>query len=232
VNINGNNTGDINVGNSGSLSPTLGTEYGYLGFGSKGNGEGYDKGYNKEQGVTCIINNNNTNNNFGAGNITDDNGNELPPCEQCIFDIFTSEQIEQIEEAFDGMGIMILIDPTPPQEFVTVNSFTEFCEFLENIPDLDTGLITSAVNALRAVIDPIPDDQTLIDLVACIADALGIETDNGIVAPFDINTEPSDFPSNTGGRLASFDVHNKGTGDLSALEKITKLKQQWIELLP
>src|SRR5918994_4918001 len=43
VNINGNNTGDINVGNSGSSASSPGTDEGYLGVGSSGGnyGEGY-----------------------------------------------------------------------------------------------------------------------------------------------------------------------------------------------
>jgi hypothetical protein len=75
VNINGNNTEDVNVGNSGSLAATgSGTAQGYLDVGSLGeNGkEGYGNGYDKQKGesFTCIINNNNINNNFGAGNAT------------------------------------------------------------------------------------------------------------------------------------------------------------------
>jgi hypothetical protein len=69
LNINGNNTGDINVGNKGA------TEEGYLGAYSSGSG-GYGGGeYDSKQGkgFDCIINNNNTNNNIAGG------GNQTTP---------------------------------------------------------------------------------------------------------------------------------------------------------
>jgi hypothetical protein len=100
VNINGNNTGDINVGNSGrSASTSPGTDEGYLGVGSLGGnyGEGYNK--QKDQGFNCIINNNNTNTNIvlgGGGNVTDGNGNVPEPqtCEECFRAFLTEEEID------------------------------------------------------------------------------------------------------------------------------------------
>jgi hypothetical protein len=77
LNINGENAGNVNIGNKGGL-----TEEGYLGDYSSGgsgydDGEGYyDNGYNKkkDKGIDCIINNNNTNSNIGGG------GNQtIPP---------------------------------------------------------------------------------------------------------------------------------------------------------
>ena len=67
VNINGNNTGDINIGNSGRSTTSPGTDEGYVGVGSLGGnyGEGYNK--QKDQGFDCIINNNNTNTNIVLG---------------------------------------------------------------------------------------------------------------------------------------------------------------------
>ena len=69
LNINGNNTGDISIGNKG-------TDKGYLGAYSSG-GNGYDN--KKDKGFDdCIINNNNNNTNIillGDGNITDSGGN-------------------------------------------------------------------------------------------------------------------------------------------------------------
>jgi hypothetical protein len=99
VNINGNNTGDINVGNSGSS----GTSEGYLGVGSfGGNGEdGYDNGYNKQKdkSFSCIINNNNINNNFRAGN-----GNVIEPltCEECFERFLTPTELTALDELLIG----------------------------------------------------------------------------------------------------------------------------------
>jgi hypothetical protein len=110
VNINGNNNGTINVGNSGSSATGSGTDQGYLGVGSYGdNGEGYDKGYNKQkdQGFTCIINNNNTNTNVvsgGDGNVT--NGDVIEPqtCEECFERFLTESQISVLigSETLEG----------------------------------------------------------------------------------------------------------------------------------
>jgi hypothetical protein len=101
VNINGNNTGDINVGNSGSSATGPGTDEGYLGDYSSGSGydgegySGYDNGYNKQKGesITCLINNNNINSNFGAGNATDGIATEPQTCEECFRAFLTQVQI-------------------------------------------------------------------------------------------------------------------------------------------
>jgi hypothetical protein len=70
ININGNNTGNINIGNKGAAN----AEEGYVGAYSSGSGSGYGgsggyDGYKKDKGFDCIINNNNTNIN-GGGNQT------------------------------------------------------------------------------------------------------------------------------------------------------------------
>jgi hypothetical protein len=82
LNINGNNTGDVNIGNKGQR---------YLGANSYG---GYYDGYDnkKGKGFDCIINDNNNNINVaGGGNITDGNGNETDPCEECFLDNLSLE---------------------------------------------------------------------------------------------------------------------------------------------
>ena len=75
ININGENTGDVNVGNNGRVAPTAaaataegGTEERDLSassFGGRNNdGEtntGYDYKYQKDKGFVCITNNNNNN---------------------------------------------------------------------------------------------------------------------------------------------------------------------------
>ena len=75
LNIDGENTGNITIGNKGTAEGYLS---GYSSGGSGyGGGEGYyDNGYNKkkDKGIDCIINNNNTNTNIGGG------GNQtIPP---------------------------------------------------------------------------------------------------------------------------------------------------------
>ena len=91
ININGENTGDINVGNKGQ---------GYLGtYSSDGSGYGneryYDYGYNKDKkdnGFDCIINNNNTNINLvGGGNQT-----EQLTCEECFTENLSAEQLNNL----------------------------------------------------------------------------------------------------------------------------------------
>jgi hypothetical protein len=70
LNIDGQNTGNITIGNKGKGS--LGT-YSSAGGGGYGGSEGYyDNGYNKkkDKDIDCIINNNNTNTNIGGGNQT------------------------------------------------------------------------------------------------------------------------------------------------------------------
>jgi hypothetical protein len=71
VNINGNNTGNINVGNKGAAEGYVdGYSYGGSGYGDGGYyNDGYDN--KRDKGFDCIINNNNTNNNIaGSGNQT------------------------------------------------------------------------------------------------------------------------------------------------------------------
>ena len=75
ININGNNTGNIILGNKGKAGAEEG---GYVGAYSSGSGsEGYNDGYDKkkDKDFECIINNNNTNTNtnIGAG------GNQTTP---------------------------------------------------------------------------------------------------------------------------------------------------------
>jgi hypothetical protein len=70
LNIEGENTGNITIGNKGKGS--LGA-YSSAGGSGYGGSEGYyDNGYNKkkDKDIDCIINNNNTNTNIGGGNQT------------------------------------------------------------------------------------------------------------------------------------------------------------------
>jgi len=111
LNINGNNTGDSNVGNKGAA------EEGYVGAYSSGGGgynsEGYDNGYKQGKGFDCIINNNNTNTNVsaGAGNVTDDNVTEAT-CEECFERFLTPDQI---------FAYLRAVNPSSPP------TFNEYC---------------------------------------------------------------------------------------------------------
>jgi len=91
LNLNGNNTGAINIGNKDAA------EEGYVGAYSSGSGyssEGYDNRYKQDKGFDCIINNNNTNTNVsaGGGNLTDGNVTEAT-CEECFERFLTPDQI-------------------------------------------------------------------------------------------------------------------------------------------
>ena len=89
LNINGENAGNVSIGNKGAAA-----DGGYIGGGyssvdgSEGYGSGdgyYNDGYNKnkkDNGFDCIINNNNTNINTVGGNVTD--GDVTDACEECF----------------------------------------------------------------------------------------------------------------------------------------------------
>jgi len=140
LNINGNNTGDINIGNKGQV-PTA--EEGYLdayssgGSGYSGSGyggDGYYDGYDnkKDKDFSCIINNNNNNTNVvsGAGNATDGGGNgndnEIDACEESFRDNLDETDFEAVETALAGG-----IDITIGGQTITVSSLTELCTALQ-----------------------------------------------------------------------------------------------------
>jgi hypothetical protein len=227
VNINGNNTGDINVGNSGRTTSNSGTDgEGYLGGGSS---DGYGEGYNKQKGESfnCIINNNNTNNNFGAaGNATDGNGDIVSECEECFRLILTPEQLTALELLLDTVGIDIIDfeDPVPP--ITTVFSFAELCEVLGGLTGED--ILVNVENIFEQG-DIMVNEETEEFLAECLAVSFG----------FDLpDPELSGFSTTSGaaaGGLSNLPTIAQGIGDstgLTATEKITKLKQQWLDLLP
>jgi hypothetical protein len=154
VNINGNNTGDINVGNSGSSATGSGADEGYLDIDSvESNGvEGYDNGYNKQTGesFTCIINNNNINNNFGAGNATDGDVTEPETCEECFRAFLNANQIS---------AYLAIFSPTTP---ITLEQFCNDVEsgfaiveaqFRLNLANPSVGLSEDDINALIACLE-------------------------------------------------------------------------------
>ena len=231
VNINGNNNGTINVGNSGSSATGPGTAGG-SGYGTVGySGEGYGK---QGKGFECIINNNNTNTNIvtgGGGNITDGNGNEPETtCEECFAQVLNSSELARLQVVL-GNGINVIITIGTPQ--IEINSLGELCDVLENL----TGAqVVSVVTQILAAVGIILTPAEFNELVTCIGTALGITIPRTLAAS-NTNTATSAFDINTaGGQASSFSsppTIAQGTeDDLSALEKITKLKQQWLELLP
>jgi hypothetical protein len=159
LNINGNNTGDINVGNSGKSATGPGTDEGYLDVGSlSGNGEeGYGNGYNKQKGesFTCIINNNNINNNFGAGNATDGNVTEPETCEECFRAFLTPVQIS---------AYLQQVNPTSPP------TLEQFC--IDVGPGGIFDISESAFRTNLASVGVSPEDIEL--LIACLEN-VGIE---------------------------------------------------------
>ena len=126
VNINGNNNGTINVGNSGKSATGSETDEGYLGVGSLGgNGEeGYDNGYNKQKdaGFTCIINNNNNNTNIIAGGNQTEPEPEPTPCENCFSSLSPTEINEFLTE----------LPPLTPNQ-APIQSLAQFCAILDTL---------------------------------------------------------------------------------------------------
>jgi hypothetical protein len=260
VNINGNNTGDINVGNSGKSATGSGTDdEGYLGVGSfDGNGEeGYDNGYNKQkdQGFTCIINNNNNNTNIGGGNQTPEQRatldvTKLVTCQEAD-DSALVPSIQQISADCDQLVNVITEDQfhitvtdtnVNPPEFL--GSETGQSVTLDAGPFTVTETPDDSVAADVAILDDIQIDvtgpfpsftgdctQTGAASFSATGDIVagGQETCN-IVNNFVI-TEEEEITASTADSLITALGTEDSTG-LTATEKITKLKQQWLDLLP
>lgn len=252
VNINGNNTGDINVGNSGKSATGSGTDEGYLGVGSLGgNGEGYDNGYNKhkDKGFTCIINNNNTNTNIGGGNQTISpelnvikivtctyytGGLQGPPCEQLENRI--SEDQFRIQVTNDN--------PDPPSfdgsESGTVVTLGAGNYVVSETPDASVQIDVSDLEddfrdqsgVTYEITGPIPSFRG-----DCTSVNAGFEATGTIGAGesqtceienhFDIRESPQIAQGPTDSSIIT-----QGTADSSALANIAKLKAQWLDLLP
>ena len=108
-----------------------------------------------------------------------------------------------------------------------VDTIEQLCPLLEGHTDVLIDNVISTIvliqtgstTAFQAEIDA---------LIECLLEAgVIVEATAGLVAPFDINTAGGLASS-----LSSQPTIAKGTEDLSALEKTTKLKKQWLELLP
>src|SRR5215208_4981216 len=247
-NINGNNTGNVSLGNKGQ---------GYLGAsssdGSGYDGEGeeyYDNGYNnnkkQDNGFECIINNNNNNTNIvsGGGNVTAGNGNEAVTCEDCFLDALGSANLIRLVNVLAGQPTD---QPNNLEEFCNALRASFFTLFPIDSPLQFVNMIQSAL--ARAGIEL--ESEELVNLINCIVNDFDGGTNSntaGGLAASNINTDTSASNINTAGGLAASNINTVGglaasfssppsitqgtEEDSSALEKITKLKKQWLELLP
>jgi hypothetical protein len=162
VNINGNNPGDINVGNSGRSS--LGPENGYLEVGSYGGnyGEGYDNVHKKDQGITCIINNNNL-----AGTATDRNVIEPLTCEECFAEALEAAGIDIADFNF------LIAQAAPVLNNLPVTSINDICEVLD---DATTPVNSDAVEQIIGIgiEESTPDRAATIQAILDCLERLGL----------------------------------------------------------
>jgi hypothetical protein len=287
VNINGNNTGSINVGNSGRSASSPGTDEGYLGVGSLGgNGEdGYDNGYNKQKdkGFSCIINNNN-NNTIVTVNATDDGDNVAEPtatlavtkttrCNPIPVASPAADYCNTLETNISPDDFNIVVtgndpDPdefpgsnTPPGVIVTLGAGGyQVTEELPIVPPPPNGVTVSRTTTFAGnCVDVAPSDPGSIVAAGTIeaGEEQTCDIDNlyearataGGLTSSNINTDTSAFDINTAGDMATSDINTgdiapsfsspptiaqgvENSAGLTSLEKITKLKQQWLDLLP
>jgi hypothetical protein len=172
INVNGDFNGNITTFAASSGLAAKGD----LSAGSFGgnSGERYYDGYDnnkKDKGFECIINNNNTNTNIitvGGGNVTD--GNVTLTCEECFTAILSAEELADLEAQFAAGGVPIFFGASP----TFIDSFTDFCTRTFVVGANIDGL-TNFINQFLAPIDPNPSPQTIAEIIACVAEALGIE---------------------------------------------------------
>ena len=148
VNINGNNTGNIDLGNKGTAQ-----EGGYSDAYSSGDsggygGEGYNDGYDnkKDKGIDCIINNNNNNINIigGGGNVTD--GEEPKPiCGEC-FSRLTQPLQNSFNMFLNDEGEIVLSSTLT----IPASSISDLCNFFNTVDPipLSQTQITAFINML------------------------------------------------------------------------------------
>jgi hypothetical protein len=133
-NVLGDVTGDNNIGNDGTAAPNSNGALSTNAYGS--NGERYNDGYQKERGITCQINNDNS--------IIAATDGEIDPCAEC-FEPLTPAQIESVA------GNLLGLPPGSPEaveaicNFLSENDITEtsFRAFLDF-----AGVSTTVQNTL------------------------------------------------------------------------------------
>jgi hypothetical protein len=233
LNINGNNTGDVNIGNKGQ---------GYLGANSYGDGY-YDDGYNNN-GFECIIDNNNNNTNVVAGGRDGDNGEDdqgitLQTCPEDTLLVCTNVTSLTLcnlvdEDLKECQICAVLASQVLDFKSEYLSLLDEFNAFV-NPANGERGLVgictssdvTSAFNAATEAAEIGGTTEIDTRFASCVEAASGRGTDNnaGGIVPCD---------TNTGDVASSFSqpTISQGIEDSSALAKIEKLKQQWLDLLP
>ena len=182
VNINGNNTGNINLGNKGTAEEG-GYSDAYSSGGSGGyGGEGYNDGYDdkKDKGIDCIINNNNNNINIigGGGNVTDGDGTVTEPkptCGECFTRTLTLPLQTSINMFLNDEGDIILSPTlTIPASVTAISSLCTFFNTLDPIP-LTQAQITAFINMLLQElpgVSTIPNAQAQLQaLFLCLIEA-------------------------------------------------------------
>jgi hypothetical protein len=120
----------------------------------------------------------------------------------------------------------------------TVTNIAQLCLFLNADPiQITNSEIPILVTAFVQLIGSGPGSQTIAQaLVDCLIEIEVIIIATPELTSSNINADTSAFDINTSGGLASSfstpPTIAQETGDLTATEKITKLKTQWLELLP
>jgi hypothetical protein len=164
ININGNNAGNVSIGNKGAA------EERYLGaYSSDGGGYGGDDGYSKQgKGFDCIINNNNTNLNTVGGNVTDGNGAVEDECVLCFLEAGVTGPISITIEISNIVTLEALLDlDLDIGEELELTIF-DLCELLEALTEPLTD------DQLRVLIDFLGIEITAeaeVDLIDCLLEA-------------------------------------------------------------
>ena len=181
----------------------------------------------KDNGFKFVcVNNNDNENNVVVVNETTPTPPPPPPdtitCEECFEENLTPEQLAGLNSFLETrlpsflVNLNLEIDVDDLASYCTVLSLSLTEEALSN----SVQVILLSTNVFLPPEDVIPD-AVFEEIIQCILEALDIDTDTNDI---------------TGGLATSFSSPStiaQGTEeDSSTLEKLTKLKQQWMELLP
>ena len=200
ANLNGNNTGSINIGNK-SLPTTTG-EGNLIANAYGNNGAGYnigsnDDGYKQGKNLDCIINNNNTNTiiNNNTNSIINNNNTivvdfpqrppvDIPGCGGCFQDLVAGNQenIEALQAALEQGIFITIINVNGP-----FNTLAQLCTFLNiatsilDFPGINEAIVHSAVMQIITQLEnqnPQADftPTQITDFEDCLLEVLGIST--------------------------------------------------------
>jgi hypothetical protein len=241
-NINSNNNGvNVNLGlpNNDALVEAQAADN--EGQATTANGWGNDE-RNKQNGndfkFVCINNNDNEN------NIIETTPEPIPPdtitCEECFTENLTPEQLAGLNSFLEGR------QPVTVDGFdigIAINDLAAYCTLIslasteESLSETVRSILLALNERVLPPEDAIPE-PIIEEIIQCVLEALDIETNDisGSLTASNINTDTSAFDINTSGGLASSfssqPTITQGTEDSSALAKVAKLKQQWLDLLP